>query len=164
MNNIYFNGDIDEQNVQVFIGNFNTLDHTQPINVYLNSQGGHLSEGQILRDVLETNGHAITLIASGEISSAAFDVFFNSRVAVKRVLPDTFGMVHQGTYPAALHENGHPTSDLYDIYKNQAINSYKKNILILKKLGLTEDELTRYKEGKNVYFSSKRLIQLLQNA
>lgn len=164
MNSIYFQGFINEDSVSKFILEFNKLNFNNLITVYLNSEGGLISNANILKDILSINGNVISLVASGNILSCAFDLFFDSNVLQKRILPFTIGMTHQGGADIRKSSDGKVYGDLDNAIMEQLKFHHADDKKLLKSLGITDKELNDYIKGEDVFFKTKRLKQMLQYA
>lgn len=163
MSNILtLNGEFTDALLDKFIENYNKIDKDSPIKIYLSSNGGIISIGTILLDIINNNKENITLVAGGEIMSAAFDLFFFSECK-KELLKDTTGMAHYGWTIMSVNENGKPTEDFEKFLLKEMKDNKASNIDKYKELGLTIAELNKIKIGKNCYFNYTRLKELLEN-
>lgn len=144
----------------IIIGN---VDEKIDIDVYMESSGGESFIGDIMLDILDKSPHNITLIAVDEICSAAFNLFFRSKVA-KRILPFTIGMAHYGRVEGiTVNEKGKSVDDC-DIAQIESLKNMRDDtIKFCKSLGMNNSEIRKIRQGKEVYFQHKRLQEFIDN-
>ena len=164
MNNIvYIKGEIDDTSVATFITDYNKCDLDEPITIYLNSVGGDVAHASVIADVINNKAESTVLIATGEIFSAAFNIFFASKCK-RMLLEDCIGMAHFSWATFALDETG-KVSSVYEKFVLQEMKKSKAETLQrLQNLGLTPKELAVIKKGQDCYFSRERLTELLVNS
>lgn len=157
---LYISGEICQETVDKFLTQFNKIPFDQPITVYINSIGGDVQNGQVLLHILDTHADRITLVACGEISSMAFNIFFFAKCK-KELAEDTLGMAHLMYATIEINEGGSAISegnkfllDEMKAYKPRTIDRFKS-------LGFNQKELSKLRANKDVYFSYQRLKQLL---
>lgn len=158
-NIIYLTGELTDAVLKEFLQDYNKCDFTRPITIYLNTCGGFISVSNILIDIINYNADRIHLIASGEIYSAGFDVFFFSKCK-RSILPYCTGMTHYMSAYVKFGESGSQNSE-----DRLIISEMKKNknstFIQLEEIGLTKKELSLVRRGKDCYFSHDRLVELL---
>jgi ATP-dependent Clp protease protease subunit len=162
MQTIYIVGEIKAKTVVNFLLDYDRLNPTKPITIYLNSPGGGVSHGLVITDVINNNYKNITLIACGEIFSAAFDIFYNTKCK-RLILPETIGMAHFCWSMFQLDESGKPVTEYDKFVMGVLKNNKSKSIAMYKNIGLTSKELSKIKTGKDCYFTTERLNELLEN-
>lgn len=158
---LYISDMIGQEICEKFIYQFNKIPKDEEITVYINSEGGETGHADMFVNMLSAEGHRITLIACGQICSAAFNIFYNTECSKKSIHEDTIGMIHLAYINVNLNEAGKLTTEedreLLRVHKASRENTLQK----LKSLGLTPTELNKVKKGKDVYFTTERLKQLL---
>jgi len=161
-NVIYINGEVTDSLVEHFISCYNKADKNEHITIYINSVGGEIAHSALIIDIINKNADNISLVACGEIFSAAFEIFFFSKCNNKQLLEDCIGMAHYSWSTFALDEAGKVSSE----YEKFLLQEMKKNkIYTLKKfqeIGLTQKELGVIKRGKDCFFNRERLEELLK--
>ena len=161
MNSIYFIGEITNTSTQDFIKQFNSIDKTIPFNIYINSEGGDIAHADVIIDLINQYSELITLTAVGQISSAAFNIFFFTNCK-KQVLPQTIGMCHSSWTSVYFNETGKPITEFDKLVVQEMKRAQSVNLDKLKDLGLTPTELKKVKAGKDCYFTDIRLKELLE--
>lgn len=162
-NIIYITGEINDESVEKFIRNFNAADKTQPIIIYINSEGGDVAHADVISNIIESASNVL-LIAVGTIFSAAFNIFFftNNGFNLKKViLPDTIGMAHFSWATFELDESGKVSGDGNKFLMQEMKANKHLTLTRLEKIGLNKTELNKIKNGKDCYFNRKRLQELL---
>ena len=139
----------------------NTLSSEEKLAIILDSTGGDLHIAEEMEYIISSHSDKITLIASSNLYSAAFLLFF--RCKCKRiVLPEALGLLHQPSRLVNHLENGRIMNFELVPYE-ESKKSYKKMLDFLIRLGLNKKELDKFKKGEDVYLSSQRLMELLIN-
>lgn len=164
MNNVIINTTLSNESILQIVQQFNAIDPNQPVTVYISSEGGEIRIAETIMDIIEHCSAKITFVASGELCSSAFELFFNTKCFDKRILPQTIGMIHQAKCPYEYNEAGKPADGYSKIVRSNLKRSYLKGIIYLQKLGLTEKEIEDYKSGKDIFFDCARLKQFLKNS
>lgn len=172
-NILHIFGEINEENTKQFIKEFNSFTNSQAsvaeknkasLEVYISSTGGYVDYADVIINMLSqySKDFHITLIASGTIYSAAFNIFFFSNVSRKIILDDTVGMAHFSWANLGINEKGTGVSEedkflLQEFKKNSA-----KNLERFKSIGLNSKELAKIKKGGECYIGTERLKELIQ--
>lgn len=164
MHALYINGSIDSDTVSTFFTEFNKFPVDEQLLIYITSDGGYSAVGDTITNLINKNANRITLIASGFIESAAFNIFFFSKCK-REILLDTVGMVHYARCSIEITQNGKPYTDggkmdLHEL-KRSAPSTFER---LKREIGLNTKELKLIKEGEDCYFSYPRLKQLLKYA
>lgn len=160
MNILYITGEINDALVNSFIKDYNKLDKDEPIVIYINTMGGDVYHAEVIIDVINNNKENITLIASGEIYSAGFNIFFFSQCA-KKLLPEALGMAHFAWSIFQFDESGKPSNDQDKFLMTEMKRSKDITIKRFEKIGLNPKEINKIKQSKECYFSNERLHELL---
>lgn len=160
MKYLYINGGINNESIEKFITDFNSIDSTEHIKLYLSSDGGFDHYAYVIIDMINLNSSRIELIGSGFIYSAGFNIFFAANCN-KRIIEGTKGMAHYASTEFTLDESGRPKFE----QDKFIMSEFKRNKLITinnyRKIGLTEAELKKIRDNRECYFSYTRLNELL---
>ncbi len=129
--------------------------------MYLNSSGGMVKFAEAILDILNKNKDRLVLTGFGELSSCAFDVFFNAECK-KELLGAVIGMYHQSNIKVHYDERGKIQAD-YDkmmmlVGKTEYRAVTKKTCRIT---GMNRKELAQITQGDDVYFSPVRMREML---
>lgn len=127
--------------------------------VYFSSTGGSLAHAQILLDYLNKVQNNVFLAAFHQISSAAFKIFVDFR-GEKMVMPYCFATVHEGTKELISRELKDRESFDYFMYTD-IMEEMSADMGLFYKKHLTDDELLKICNGKDVYLNTKRLRDII---
>lgn len=153
------NGYIDENTPNILIDFIVTYRGEQK-QIYFSSEGGWISESNVMLDVLNNCKNEVELIGYNSLSSCAFELFFKAECK-KRILYGTRGMLHFAKATLDVNQKGHIT-DKYNL-TNLKENTSKRNDELIKKLKLTPKEISKYNKGGDVEFTYNRMLELLNN-
>jgi len=137
----------------------NTGDNVNHI-IYLSSTGGDPTLVKAFSHLLEV--FKVKLVACGQISSAALDLFLISNVE-RQVLEDTYGVYHEGVisnWDTDSKGNLKINKSYRDLLK-QPIHHWK---MIENFLEITPSELRNYKKGEDLYVNAGRIDKALKNS
>lgn len=163
MAKIVISGMADDKLLDKFIGDWNNADKTASRlkQIYIDSPGGQTAIYYIIQDIINSQSDKCTLIACGELHSAAFEMFYSVKCR-KVILPFTFGMYHFATDEIQIDEKGKPKEN----YAKARLENLKltKNFTLnfCKKIGMNAIEIRRIKAGEDVYFQTDRLNYFLK--
>jgi hypothetical protein len=159
----YWNSDIDEEMFDLFLTFQNELPEGMKMEVWLDSPGGKCIIAEMMKEIFESyDKDKFTLVACGNIFSAAFDLF----VAVdcsKHIIPGTVGMVHTTSKRVSIRPTkGHIKLDFSEeklIYKVK----YPIVELVEEKLPhiLTAEEMLAYENDKDVFLTTEEIKKFL---
>ena len=157
-------GSITEELQEVFVKELNEITSCNPtsIDIYLDSSGGNSFVSDAMADMItEVNKQIpVTLIATGNVMSAAFTLLFNS-VCQKKVLDNCIGMYHKGKIDCELYDGN--IFDREDTKKRKyALARELVNEEFIERIGLTEKEIKQYKKNKDVFFMPERMKELIE--
>jgi ATP-dependent protease ClpP protease subunit len=161
---INLNGEINSDLLDKAIHSFNQLKDGEKLDIFLCSPGGDIYTMEAIIAFLSLNADRINLYGYGDLSSAAFIIFFRANCP-KALLPGTTGMAHlvrlTGTFVGDIVNWKDKSESKFNVEWTKQLK--KEFITFLDTLGLTEDELTKVKKGEDVFFLYKRMDQLLRN-
>lgn len=160
MNILYLKGEINDNSIDDFIKEYNKCSKDNPITIYINSCGGDVGHADIILNIINQNSKNITLIASGEIFSAAFNIFFFSKCK-RIILEDCIGMAHFSWATFQLDETGKPSSEYDKFLMDEMKRNKSYTIKRFQSIGLNSRELNKIKNSKDCFFTVERLKELL---
>jgi len=158
MKTYYFNEEIGRESSQKLI---DFLNENDKVKLYWTCTGGECWEGEVLLDLI--NKRVSEIVALGWLYSMGFTIFYKS-TCKKSIHPDTTGMCHQTGRKIYVQSNGKCDDEGDAFYMAEAKKQLAKDIKWLKKLGLNKDEISRYKNNKDVYFSNSRLKEFIKSS
>lgn len=132
------------------------------IEIYLDSNGGEFPTAQIIADIINYDPDRFVIIAVNAIRSSAFYLFFAVKCD-KRILDDTTGLHHLMGRTARVMSNGVHSDEVERFEFKRLKECMAKEIAFCQKIGFTEKELNAFKAGKDVFFTTERLIELINN-
>lgn len=131
------------------------------LRIYLNSPGGSVDSMIAIIDLINECHEAIELIGYGELTSAAFNIFFAAKCE-KRLLPYTVGMAHFPSSELRIDARGKVIGDTYMLAGLKSVKDLKSLFLnLFKKLDFSKEELKLINDGKDVHFTHRQMTELL---
>lgn len=127
--------------------------------LYFSSEGGCADTSTAIVDVINKNKDIVSLIFYGQLFSAGMQIFLFTE-CYKEILEGTRGMYHFAWQSMMISEHGRPTSD-YDLFSMREMKETKDENINKLKNKLTAKEIQSISKGKDVYFSYKRMKELL---
>lgn len=153
---LYLNGRMDYGMINSFLNFYNSLSsETNEVTIYLNSEGGIYDVMQILLDIINHSKIKITLVAVGYVMSCAFLLFYLAKCN-KILMSNCYGCVHTISSSFELRDKKFEG----DIIRLNEINDINKKIEHNFKSFLTKEELKKFKDGEDIYLSSKRMKEM----
>lgn len=157
----YFHIDskIDKELLNKFF-DFCNLNGEEDWSIVLYTVGGWTVMAKNILHVINKRHERVTLICN-EAYSAGFDILYNAKC--KKVLCENAkGMVHMSAAEMYMQSNGRPSySEDECIVKNW--KQSKKDYLFVRKF-LTKNEIKKFKKGKDIYFTFKRMKEIFPDA
>ena len=159
-----FEGQINKENVNLFLEFINNLGETKHLTFFLNSSGGSVCSGETLYNTLNhllLGGIEVLMLINGECSSTAIEVARNF-TGEKRIISDIIhSILHLTTYSLNVR-------DLLKKNKNEVI--YKAisddvDAKFIKEMSvyLNEWEIDLLKTGDDVQLSKEQLEKIINN-
>jgi len=134
------------------------------LNIYLDSSGGEVSVYSAMADIINNNYENIHLVGYGQLMSAAFYLFFDVK-CTKELLPFTTGMTHYSSVDVTINTTGSPVKNGADDLIVKEMKISKTDLVSFHKdIGLNSKEIKQFTQGKDVYFSYKRMKELLNGS
>lgn len=153
---LYLNGEMNDDMTNSFLNFYNSLgSEIDEVVIYLNSEGGLYCSMQIMLDIINHSKVKITLIAVEHIMSCAFLLFYLARCN-KILMNNCYGCVHTISSSFELRDKKFEG----DIVRLNEINDINKKIEHDFKSFLTNEELKKFKDGEDIYLSSKRMKEI----
>lgn len=153
-------GEVSAEMFRSLIEAYNKLKEKEWLVIYLNSSGGDPDASQAITTLINKNATLTEIIAYGRICSAAFDIFFKSECE-RYILHNTVGMAHVTGVLISVTDG--PIDDSDKVYIKYAKEDKDMWMNFYKELGFKSSELSKIKDGKDVWFDYKRLRQFLNN-
>lgn len=159
MKTIYFCDDFDSKAIGELISK---LDGEEKVVLYLTSNGGEVRCCHVLLDYFEREGSRIELIGVDLLASSAFRFFFEAKCSKKRVV-DCLGIFHFWRNSYTINSKGKPEYLDEEFFLAELKKGHGREIEWAKSIGFNAKEMAKYMAGKDVYFSSERMKELLNN-
>ena len=138
----------------------NALNEEWEITFYLSSEWGKSQFANFIVDAINKNKDRVTLIATLQISSAAFRIFFYSRCK-REILDDTEWLVHMARMNVRMDWNKEVGS--VDKWRVKEMLKYEyKEERILKKLWLSKRNRKLFLKWFDIYLNTKQLRKMLK--
>lgn len=152
----FFNGEINTDSVVGLILALES-DEAQQIDLYFSSEnGGCLPDAEVLIDYLSTSIKDITLIGHWCLVSAALAVYLRA-VCKKRLLPDTYGMVHIADIDVSTKSI--KNKDPWQTHLVSDVEAHNKTWLKERSDFFTRKEMVYLKGGGDLYLPHDRLVK-----
>lgn len=156
----FLTGDIEEENIEkaikwIVYENLN-LEPNKVLTLYVNSDGGYLSDAFALIDIMINSKIPVRTIGIGTIASAAFLIFASGTKGQRYIAKNTSIMCHQfsgsneGKYhdiKAQMRESELSNQRMIDLLKNSTnldTKTIKNKLLPPSDVFLTPEELVQY--------------------
>ena len=129
------------------------------LKIIFSSDGGFTDSMQSVIEMINENKDIVILKASSTICSCAFTLFFS--VQCEREISEvTVGMTHTTVVSLAKSITGY---DGHSVLANEESKRSNNNQLeLLNSLGVNPKKIKMFKQGKDVWFSSKELKTMLE--
>ena len=152
----FFNGEITSESVVNLILALEE-DDAQQIDLYFSSeQGGCLADAEVLIDYLSTSIKDITLIGHWCLVSAALAIYLRA-ICKKRLLPDTYGMVHISDIDVST--KAIKNKDPWQTHLLSDLEAHNKMWLKERRGFFTRKEISYLKSGGDLYLPYDRLVK-----
>lgn len=128
--------------------------------VYFSSEGGDVYLLQPMLEILKQN--CGELVAIGEIGSVAFKMFFLSECS-KRMTSEVIGVSHSIGQRLRMTPFGNASGEDGEFFYKNLLKEKENEIKFCRWVGMNLDEIVKFKELKDVYFTNKRMHELLKH-
>lgn len=138
----------------------NAINEEWEITFYLNSEWWRAQYARCIVDAINKNKNRITLIATHQISSAAFRIFFQSKCK-REILDDTEWLAHMGRLTVSMDWNKEINST--DKWRIEEIRKEEdKQEKLLKSLWVSKRNRKLFLKWYDIYFNTKKLRKMLK--
>lgn len=155
-------GDINEENTQALL-EFINQNEGHAMQIGISSSGGFFDYARFVTNVLNQNKDSITLVAVGNVYSAAFRLFYEFQGARKMTFA-TRGMAHHSYQTVPLTNNGIGATDEAHAAICNSRDYIRPDEIAFAESFMFNEELEKFKQGKEVYFDFARMRQIFPNA
>lgn len=158
----YFNAEFAEDEVHKVLNFIGTLQDGDEIDFYLHSYGGYNHVMETIKSILENCGYPVTIIAAGEIQSAAFLLFYFANVN-KTILPNVAAVVHTLTIEFDDRETRRNTK--YHTKTRKRLDEMNEKIIEAFRTYnvLSGEDLEDYIKGEDILLLADELKIIMQN-
>lgn len=154
---IYLTDDVSQSMCDIVIS---TINEESEITFYLNSQWWRAQYARCIVDAINKNKDRITLIATHEISSAAFRIFFLSKCK-REILDDTEWLAHMGRIDVRMDWNKETSSiDNWRVKEMRKEEDVQEKLL--KSLWVSKRNRKLFLKWYDIYFNTKSLRKMLK--
>lgn len=152
------------ESLDSFVSFVNALPKDENITIYLRSTGGYSWSMYVMLDIINSNPERFEIVASGEISSAAFQLFFTATCS-RRIFNGTWGVYHQARIAVDINERATLHSN-YDKAMGVYMRNYskKESEFLMQYLEFTKEERRKVNRGEDLYLQYDRLNQMLETS
>ncbi len=154
----FLTGSIDPQSVEsiakwLMAANINDVD--KQLNLYINSDGGDLSDTLGLVDLIRWSPKTVQTIAYGNLMSAAFVLFSAGKKGYRAVGRNTSIMIHQFS-----HELNGKFNDTKNYMKEmESLHARMANVLSVNSNLTVKDVKTKFLKSTDVWLTAEELIE-----
>lgn len=158
----YFDQEFLEEEVHKLTAFLNNLQSGDEVHFYLDSPGGYNHVMEVIKSMLENSEFPITLIATGEIQSAAFLLFYFSKLN-KVILPNTIAMAH--TLTKIYEDRDIRQNSKYYIRSKKQLDDMNQNVIDKFRAYnvLSPEDMEDYIKGEDVLILYEELIDIMKN-
>lgn len=131
------------------------------LGIFFDSPGGEQSVAMILNRIFSEQKERITLIASGDLSSAAFFVFFMF-TGKREILDLTVGEWHMSRTDIEMFSNGKIKGE-WNKFCRKRVKEYEEKFIksFNKKIGLSDKEMKDFYNGEDIIFDAQRMREII---
>lgn len=155
-------GLIDEAKTQAFVDDFNSLDDEEPLDLFIETDGGINSGAMTILTALNSIRERASVNLMGNVSSAGFAIFFDFK-GHRTVDNYAFSFIHHSNYEISsrslLSLNGSKVNAEMQI--TDAIKEADKIFIETLKPYLTEGEIESLNLGEDVFLNADRLRRII---
>ena len=158
--NHFLTGNIDGESIEkairwIMMGAQNPLPE-HPMKLYINSDGGNLTDAFALMDVMRTSPVPIATVGMGNLMSSAFMIFAAGTKGQRAIGKNTSIMIHQFN-----HEYAGKYHDMRAYSEEIDRINYRMVAELARTSGLTEQEVgTKLLKPSDVWLTAEQLVEL----
>lgn len=155
---IYFFGGVFSISAMQIIHNIHLLEKqsSKPIRVFINSEGGNISDGFAIYDVMTQSKCKITTIGMGSIESMATIIFLAGQE--RYCYPNCRFMYHQGIQEYMEGEAKNTSSSKREVAESDMLDNLC-NSIVAEKTKFTASEIDKLIQPGNFYFGAEEAIK-----
>lgn len=159
---ISLSGDIDNNMLIALIKAIGELKENDKLTIYFTCpEGGFTDVTRAVINLINNNKDRVDIVFYGELFSSGMVLFLYVECKIL-LLEDTRGMYHFGWQEMSINETGKPSGE-YDIFSMKEMKKSKIRIIeFLSKTKMSDKEIASIKQGKDVYFSYERMLELVK--
>ena len=159
--NQFITGNIDGDNIEktirwIMTGTKNKWTEHPIMNLYINSDGGNLTDAFALMDVMRTAPVIISTIGMGNLMSSAFMIFAAGKRGHRAIAKNTSIMIHQFNheYAGKYHDMKSYAAEIDRINDRMVVELSRTS-------GMTEKEVkTKLLKPSDVWLTAEQLVEL----
>jgi hypothetical protein len=156
----YIDGELKCETVEKFI-DFVNENHDSEITVFIDSNGGWNVSAQAIAVIINDHHERFRMVSGGTIFSAAFWLFFSVKCE-RKIQEGTIGCYHLVRQNLEIMSNGAGADRIQDYnLKNLKKDWAKSTQGFCDAIGLTQSEIKSIMSGKETFFDTERLRELL---
>ena len=158
--NHFFTGNVDGESIEkairwIMMGSQNPSPK-YPMKLYVNSDGGNLTDAFALMDVMRTSPVPIATVGMGNLMSSAFMIFAAGTKGQRAIAKNTSIMIHQFN-----HEYAGKYHDMKAYAEEIDRINYRMVAELARTSGLTEQEVgTKLLKPSDVWLTAEQLVEL----
>jgi ATP-dependent Clp protease protease subunit len=158
--NHFFTGNVDGESIEkairwIIMGAQNPS-QKHPMKLYVNSDGGNLTDAFALMDVMRTSPVPIATVGMGNLMSSAFMIFAAGTKGQRAIAKNTSIMIHQFN-----HEYAGKYHDMKAYAEEIDRINYRMVVELSRTSGLTEQEVgTKLLKPSDVWLTAEQLVEL----
>ena len=159
--NHFFTGNVDGESIEkairwILTAGRNPPSETDHLRMYINSDGGNLTDAFALMDVMRTSPVPIATVGMGNLMSSAFMIFAAGKKGQRAIGKNTSIMIHQFNheYAGKYHDMKVYTREIDRI-------NYRMVAELARTSGMTESEVsTKLLKPSDVWLTAEQLVEL----
>lgn len=133
------------------------------VDIYLSSDGGFVSISEAILSLINSDAERFSIVAYNKIKSCAFSFFIKANCP-KVLLENTTGMYHKGYWDISINDKGKTIYESENFNLKQAREvEYPQDLKFIKQCQFNNKETKKFIQGKDVYFSYHRLLEITAN-
>lgn len=157
----YIDGELKPEMVEKFI-DFVNENHDCKITVFIDSNGGWNVSAQTISVIINDHHERFRMVAGGTIYSAAFWLFFSVKCE-RKIQDGTIGLYHLVRQNLEMMSNGVGADRIQDYNSKDLKKNWSKLTNgFCDAIGLNQSETKSIMSGKDTFFDTERLRELLE--
>lgn len=153
---LQFCDSIDTTSTEEFLNKLNAIEEDAEITLSINSNGGSLSDAELLSKIINDDDRIKKIYFMWEISSSAFSLFLNNTKPFQCL--QMFSVLHKAYRNLSTTPNTQDDFLVSDLEKRN-----KRFIKALKKIGLSKKKIKMLENDEDVYITGEQAMKLKSN-